>query len=295
MPVGGRRVPVVLGYRDPQAYRTDPYFLGILVGRVANRISGAGFDVDGRRYMLAANDPPNHLHGGPGGIYGQNWAVDPDGARSVRLRLVSPDGHQGYPGRVTLTVTITLRRHTVTYDMRAETDRPTPVNLTQHSYYNLMGQGAIYDHSVQIAADQFTPTDAAMIPTGDIRALAGQGFDLRRAKTLQQADPGHHGLDLNYVLSGTPDRPAANVSAPNGLQLTLRTDQPCLQLYSAAHLGRAGTPLGGQDHAPFARLCLEPQGFPNAINTPGFPSTLISPDRPYRQITQICSAPKVAA
>lgn len=141
MPVNGRRVPMVLGYPRPQDYLNNPYFLGVIAGRVANRISGAGFTLDGQRYALPVNDPPNHLHGGPAGIHAQNWGVEPDGTGAVQLRLVSPDGDQGYPGRVRFEVTITLCGHTLTYDMRAETDRPTPVNLAPHSHYNLMGQG----------------------------------------------------------------------------------------------------------------------------------------------------------
>lgn len=292
VPVGGHRVPVVLGYENPQDYRNNPYFLGIIAGRVANRISGAGFALGDQQYSLSANDPPNHLHGGARGIYAQNWVMEPDGAQAVRLQLVSPDGDQGYPGRLVLEVTISLHGHRLTYDMRAETDRPTPVNLAQHSYYNLMGGGAVLDHQLQICGDRFTATDAAMVSTGKVQSLSGQDFDLRQAKTVYGADPGHYGLDMNYVLSDTAGSAAALLTAPNGLKLTLMTDQPCLQLYTGGALAPAGIPLAGQFHAPFAGLCLEPQQYPNAVNIPGFPPIVISPDQPYRQSLQVRIAPE---
>lgn len=295
MPVNGRRVPVVLGYQNPQDYLTNRYFMGVIAGRVANRVSGAEFCLDGRAYNLSANDPPNHLHGGARGVHAQNWAMDPDGTRAVRLHLVSPDGDQGYPGRLSLEVTISLQGHTLTYDMRAETDRPTPVNLAQHSYYNLMGQGTVHDHRLQVSADHFTPADAILIPTGQIQPLEGRDFDLRQPKTLQQADPGARGLDMNFVLSDAQSGAAVTLTATNGLQLCLMTDQPCLQLFTGRSLGPIGKPLTGQTHAPFSGLCLEPQQYPNALNTPGFPSIMILPDHPYRQILKVRIAPEGTA
>lgn len=292
VPVAGSRVPVVLGYQNLRDYLANPYFLGVIAGRVANRISGAGFSIDGRAYDLPVNEAPNHLHGGPPGLHAQHWTMEPDGARAVHLQLLSDHGDQGYPGRVALAVTISLRGHTLRYDMQATTDRPTPINLAQHSYYNLMGQGMIWDHRLHIDADRFTPVDAAMIPTGDIENLTGKAFDMRQEKPLHLADPGRRGLDMNYILNTAPDRPVAIVTAPNGLQLTLSTDQPCIQLYTAAHLLRSATPLAGQTHTPFSAICLEPQQYPNAVNTPGFPSILIDPDHPYCQTTSVRIAPE---
>ncbi len=291
VPLGGTRVPVVLGFDNPQDYATNPCHLGVIAGRVANRISGAGFTLDGQHHDLPVNEPPNHLHGGPGGVHARIWDMEPDGNRAVRLRLVSHDGDQGYPGQVTFEVMITLSGYELRYDMRATTDRPTPINLAQHSYYNLMGRGGIGDHRLQIMADQYTPVDAAMIPTGQIAPLGGMDFDLRQHRTMRQADPAAKGLDMNLVLTGGPDQPAASLSAPNGLRLKLTTDQPCLQLYSGAHLRHAAQPLPGQLHDAFSGLCLEPQGFPNAINTPGFPSVLITPDHPYSQCLRVRIAP----
>ncbi len=294
VPLNGARIPVVLGYRNPLDYLHNPSFLGVIAGRVANRISGAGFSLGGERHALAANEPPNHLHGGPGGLHAQIWAMESDGSRAVQLTLVSEHGDQGYPGRVALCITISLDGFSLCYDMRATTDRPTPLNLAQHSYYNLMGRGEIHDHHLQIHADRFTPLDSALIPTGKVEALDGRRCDFRRGKSLHQADPDHTGLDMCTILSAPPGDPAATLRAPNGLHLTLRTDQPCLQLYTSSKLFRSAPPLKGQSHDPFSAICLEPQRYTNAVNTPGFPSVLITPDTPYHQQTCVRIAPGAA-
>ena len=280
-------MPVVLGFPEPSDYQSNPCFMGAIVGRVANRVSGAGFTLDGRYHALSVNEPPNHLHGGANGLSTQNWRMSPDGARAVRLTHRSRHGDQGYPGQVDLAVTITLSGDRLRYDMRAESDRPTPVNLAQHSYYNLLGSGHVMDHSVQIAADSFTIADAAMLPTGAVASLDGKSFDFRVPRTVAQADPARNGLDMNLILSqnraapDAPDAPDARVTAANGLCLELRTDRPCLQLYSSGSLSTL------QGHGRFAGLCLEPQDYPGSPNIPGFPSIIVTPDRPYRQITEI--------
>ncbi len=302
VPLGNERIPVVLGYDNPQDYATNPHYLGVIAGRVANRISGAGFCLDGQRYELSANESPNHLHGGPGGIHARIWDMQPDGDRRVRLRLTSGDGDQGYPGKVRFEVMISLAGAELSYEMGAQADRLTPVNLAQHSYYNLMGLGDVLDHRLGIRADRFTPLDKAMIPTGQIHNLAGLDFDmtgqtLNMGRTLRQADPTGAGLDMNFVLNGGAERTVARLCAPNGLALELTTDQPCLQLFTGASLAplAKGLPGGqrGQIHAPFAGVCLEPQGFPNAINTPGFATSLVGPDLSYRQSLKIAIAPAV--
>lgn len=274
MPLNGHKVPVVLGFSNPDDYLRNPHFLGVIAGRVANRISGASFAIGADRFDLQMNEPPNQLHGGAGGLYRRNWMMQTDGPRAVRLRLVSPHGDQGFPGRVVVEVTISLSGFTVTYDMVARTDRETPINLAQHSYYNLMGQGDVLGHQVQINADRYTPLGRGGIPTGAIATLDGQSFDLRAPQSVAQAGLQ---LDMNYILSGDI---AAKVHAPNGMGLQIRTDQPCLQLYTG----------GGLD-APYSGLCLEPQQYVNAVNIAAFPSILITPDRPYRQITKVQIAP----
>lgn len=281
VPLNGNRVPVVLGYSDPGAYRHNPFFMGAIVGRVANRISGAGFDLLGQRCNLDVNEAPHHLHGGKGGLHAQNWDMEPDGDRKVILRRASRSGDQGYPGAVEFVVAISLQGPRLRYDMLATVDRPTPINLAQHSYYNLMGRGPVHDHNLTLAARAVTLTGAGMIPTGDVVALDGQPFDLRWGGRLGKADPQRAGLDLNFVLN--PDKAAATLRAPNGLHLTLATDQPCLQIFTAPNLRQSFQPLADQAHVAFGGICLEPQGYPDAPNRPECPSIIVTPDHPYHQ------------
>lgn len=288
--VGGRELPMVLGYRDPQAYRTHKAYLGAIVGPVANRIAGARFVLEAMEYRLTANDGPHLLHGGAAGLGTRNWRMDPDGTRAVRLRHTSAEAESGFPGTVEFEVIVTLTGHTLRYDMRARPDRPSPVNLAQHNYYTLGMPGEIRDLRLMLHADGITPAGADLIPTGEIRPLDGLPWDFRAPRTIAQADPDRAGLDLNYVLRPGAG-PAAQVWANNGLTLDLRTDQPGMQVYTATHLSQLAAPLEGQKHAAFHGLCLEPQGFPNAVNTPAFPTIIATPDMPYRQVTDVTIRP----
>ena len=291
VPLGNERVPVVLGYRDPQAYLDNPNYLGVIAGRVANRISGAAFSLQGQRYALNRNHGAHHLHGGAGGIQTRLWDMEPEDQSAVQFRLISEHGEQGYPGRIELNVTISLLGHVLTYDMRAVPDRATPINLAQHSYYNLMGLGDVRDHAVEIAASGYTPTDPDLIPTGEIAGLDKSAVDARTARRLSELDPAKAGLDLNYVLD-QDSAIAAKVTAPNGIELTLETDQPGLQFYTGTKLAPDADPWPGQSHAPFSGLCLEPQGFPNSPNIAHFPSVIATPDQPYHQRTTVRIAPR---
>lgn len=277
VPLQGRQVPVVLGYRDPQAYRDNPYFLGAVVGPVANRISGAAFMLNGDRIELDANTPPDHLHGGALGLHRQYWRAEPDSERAVRFQYASAPGEGGYPGRVRFEIDVSLKGSCLTYDMTAQSDRPTPVNLAQHSYYSL-GLPDCRSLEVQIPAKAHTPFSSGMIPSGQIEPIAETAFDVRKARPLFEMTGEAKGVDLNYVLGGRSVELRGN-----GLKLSLSTDQACLQLYTGQHLTERNTPLPGQWHQPFAGVCLEPQGYPNAINTPQFPCPLVTPELPYRQ------------
>ncbi|MEP2718675.1 aldose epimerase family protein [Pseudophaeobacter sp.] len=291
VPLGRRHVPVVLGYQNPQDYLNNPCYLGAIVGRVANRISRASFDLGGQHYRLPANDGTNCLHGGLKGIGARLWDISADGNRVVQLTLTSEDGDQGFPGRVQFEVTISLEGHTVTYDMRARVDRPTPINLAQHSYYNLMGSGAVSEHILQLPARQISVTDCAQAATGETREVTGSRFDFTQAQALAKADPKAKGYDHNYILP--PEAAfAAKVTAPNGLRLLLETDQPCLQVYTATHLQKCHVPLPGQVHHRYGGLCLEAQGYPNAPNLSSAPSILATPERPYhhQQRVTICAS-----
>lgn len=286
--VAGRRV--VLGYRDPEAYRDNPRAMGIVVGRVANRTAGGRFELDGQIWQLPANAGAHHLHGGPAGIGKRNWQMTPEGPRAVRLRLYSPHLDQGYPGAVDFEVRMSLSAGALSWEMMAAPDRLTPVNLAQHLYFNLSGARTIREHAVRIAAEQCTPTGPDLLPTGERQAVAGTRYDFRRAQKISEADPSAKGYDLNYALDGG-DGPQAEVTAPDGMRLRLWTDRPGLQFYTSNTLEPRAEPWPDVPHGRFAGLCLEAQDFPNALNTPGFGSVLVSPECPYRQTTTIGIAP----
>ena len=287
VPLGGRRLPVVLGHADPLAYAENPGYLGVIAGRVANRIGHARFMLGQQVVRLPANDGPHHLHGGPEGLSRQVWTMETDSTgNAIRLTHHSADGAGGYPGAVDFDVTISLAGHSVTYDMQATPDRETPLNLAQHNYYNLSGDGDLRGHVLRLAARHYTPVDAALIPTGAIAPVAGTALDYTAPRVI-----GETAHDINMVLDTGRDGPAAELSAPNGVHLRLWTDQPGLQLYTGGNLRAGPAPHPGQTLGPFAGLCLEPQGFPDAVNRPGFPSILCSPDRPYQQVTKVEIAP----
>jgi len=286
---GGTPVHVVLGHADPEDYRRFPGSMGVITGRVANRIAGARFTLNGETYVLPANEGTNQLHGGPDGWQHRTWKMGPDGPRRLRLSLSSPDGDMGFPGAVDVQMIVTLNGTALTYDMTATPDRPTPINMANHSYYNLMGSGPIWDHRMQINAGAYTPVDDALIPTGHIVPVNDTRYDLHAPRTLGKADPDRTGSDINLVLSGA--QPAVTVTAPNGLRLRLTTDQPGVQLYTGGGLSPKGTRLPGQTHAAFTGLALEPQNFPDAVNQPAFPSAIFTPEKPYRQVTTIDIAP----
>lgn len=278
----GRTRSVVLGYADPADYLTNPIYTGVIVGRVANRIGGATFSLDGQRHRLAANEGANQLHGGLAGLGTQIWQASPDGDRAIQLTHTSPHGAQGYPGQVEFSVTIMLSGTTLTYDLRASVDRPTPINMAQHNYYNLMGHGTIWDHTLHVPADRFVAVDQELIPTGALEPVAGQPFDHRAPSRIGDADPDHTGSDISYVMNNAADS-TVTLTAPDGLRLTMKQDQPGLQFYTGGGIFAHGNPLPGQTHIPFGGIALEPQGLPDAVNNPQFPSVICTPDNPYHQ------------
>lgn len=278
--VAGRHV--VLGYRDPELYRQNPASMGVVCGRVINRIDHARFTLDGVQHVLPANNGAHHLHGGPQGFGRRNWRMETDGPRAVRLSLRSEAGDQGYPGAVDAVVEMRLEGGRLSYDMRAVPDRETPINLGQHIYFNLSGQGTIDDHHLRIAAGHYTPNRPDQIPEGHVAPVDGTPFDFRQPVRLGD----RVGWDGNVVLDKGA-APAAEVTVPDGLRLRLWTDRPGLQVYTSNAL-KADLPAGpGAAHGRFAGLCLEAQDLPNAVNVPTFGSILYTPDRPYRQVTSI--------
>ncbi|MFD7745749.1 aldose epimerase family protein [Streptomyces sp. NPDC059698] len=278
----GSRAPVALGLPEVAGYEEfpAPYF-GAVVGRYANRIGGASFVLDGRTHRLTANEGATHLHGGARGFDKRVWdAVEAPGG--VRLRLVSADGDEGYPGRLDFSVTYTLGPGgALRLAYRAVTDAPTVLNPTNHLYWNLAGadSGSALGQQLRIAARHITPVDAASVPTGGVAPVAGTRFDFRSMRAVGT------GYDHNFVLEkGTEEGGADPVAAElydawSGRVLTVRTTEPGLQLYTADHFD--GRPFG-----PCAGIALETQHFPDSPNRPEFPSTVLRPGEEFVSRTE---------
>jgi aldose 1-epimerase len=294
----GRRADVVLGFDTQAEYVASPAHLGGIVGRFANRIANARFTLDGAVHALVPNEGRHQLHGGAGGFDRRVWRGVPleDGA-GVRLELRSEDGEEGYPGTLDCRVEYRIRPPSelaLTYEARC--DRATPVNLTQHAYWNLAGPPGepILDHELEIAADRYLPVDAEHIPTGVLRDVAGTPFDFRRARplgaALDLAHPElalHRGYDHPYELRAGAGarRLAARLRDPrSGRVLEIETDAPSRQLYGGQFLAE-GPGKAGWRHRASSGVCLEAQGFPDAPNQPAFPSAILRPGEVYRQET----------
>lgn len=276
-----RGVPCVLGFDRFDDYPLHSRSFGIIAGRVANRTAFGRFGMAGETYQLAVKEPgDHHLHGGVLGLGRRLWEMEADGDKAVRLAYHSPDGEEGYPGAVDFTVDIRLEGHALAYEMRGEPDRVTPINLAQHNYYNLDGGGDVLDHRLRLAASRYTPTDATLIPTGEIAPVDGHHFDFRSGETIGALDPDRTGTDLNLVLDAPGE--VATLTGRD-LTLTLSTDQPGVQVFNAPAMDVPVPGLDGIRYGPFAGVCLEAQHFPDALNQPSFPSILRSPDDPYIQ------------
>ncbi|XP_035461415.2 aldose 1-epimerase isoform X1 [Scophthalmus maximus] len=294
----GQMGDIVLGYDDLEGYMSDKRYLGAVVGRVANRIAAGRFEVDGKEYKLDINNGPNALHGGLRGFDKAIWlATAVEGG--VQLSLTSPDGDQGYPGEVQVSVTYTLKGETLTAAYQASSTKTTPINLTNHSYFNLAGQGVcgqgaadIYDHQVSISAQSYLPVDDTSIPTGEVRSVEGTPFDLREPVLIGprlKEVPGP-GFDHNFCLSspGEPyaERHAARVChPPTGRVLEVSTSQPGVQLYTANFLDGSMTGKGGARYGKHSSFCLETQNWPDAVNQASFPDCLLRPGEEYRHVT----------
>ncbi len=291
----GRLRDVVLGFDNlPQYLRGHPYF-GCTVGRVANRIARGRFSLDGVDYALAPNNGPHHLHGGLVGFDKACWRGEPlvGPAIGVRFTHVSPDGDQGYPGRLEVAVVVSLTEaDELVFDYTATTDRATPINLTNHSYFNLAGEGDILGHELELAAARYTPTDATLIPTGELREARGTPFDFTRPTAigvrLDQLGRNPNGYDDNFVLDRSAPGLllAARVHEPRSRRtMEMRTTTPGVQLYTANYFDGSLTGKRGIAYAPHAGFTLEAQHFPDSVNHPDFPSIILRPGQTYRQTT----------
>ena len=294
VPVGkGPARSVVLGFEELDAYPAHSPYFGAVAGRVANRIAGARFALDGKTYALAANEHGNTLHGGPEGLGKLVWSGEADSAaNAVRFTHMSPDGAMGFPGNVFFTATYTLIGNALRLELAGLPDRRTPISLVQHQYFNL-GTGAdVLDHEVTINASARSEVDGQLIPTGAILPVAGTDYDFRTGHKLRRADGSPIDCDLNLVLDTgrDPAEPLATVRGPDGaLTLKLWSDQPAVQLYNSVNIaGELPVPgLGGKRYAKYAGLCLEDQMYPGALHQPHFPSIIASPEEPYYHLSEI--------
>jgi aldose 1-epimerase len=303
----GHLADVVLGHDSLEGYIADANYFGAIIGRFANRIAKGRFAIDGKTYQLAANNGPNHLHGGHTGFDRVVWRPAPfctDRAAGLALSYTSPDGEEGYPGNLDARVTYTLtERNELVVDYLATTDGATPVNLTQHTCFNLAGDGAddILGHLLRINADLMTPVDENLIPTGELAPVADGPFDFRSlaavgARIAADDEQLHRGrgYDHNFVLRREGEtgmvRAAEVVEPMSGRTLDVYTTEPGLQFYSGNFIGSGSiggrvTGKAGRAHGARAGLCLETQHYPDSPNQPGFPSTILRPGEEYRSRT----------
>lgn len=292
----GRLGDITLGFDNLDGYlKGHPYF-GATIGRVGNRIAKGQFTLDGKTYTLAKNDGPNHLHGGLKGFDKVVWNAQEIPARggvAVRFTYTSPDGEEGYPGTVTAAVVYTLTdADELRLDYTATTDQATPINLTNHSYWNLAGEGDILRHELTLLANRYTPVDDTLIPTGELAPVKGTIMDFTKPMTIgsriRQLTNKPQGYDHNYVLNRGGNRRAlaARVYEPrSGRVLEIYTDQPGIQFYSGNFLDGTLTGKRGVVYHQHNGFCLETQHFPDSINHPNFPSTVLRPGQVYRSTT----------
>jgi aldose 1-epimerase len=298
----GRLGDIVLGYDSLDGYLNDKFFFGGIIGRYANRIAGGSFLLDGSAYTLACNNAANHLHGGVKGFDKVLWQaqeVPSDAALSLQLNYVSKDGEEGYPGNLSVQVTYTLTdRNELRMDCLARTDKPTVVNLTNHAYFNLATPAVadILDHELMISAGRFTPVDAILIPTGELRDVSGTPFDFRKPTAIgaridqdeEQMKFGN-GYDHNWVLDAETEngmaRAASVYERTTGRAIEIWTTQPGLHFYTGNFLDGTARGKGGRRYTRRSGFCLETQHFPDSPNHPAFPSTILRPGALYRTTT----------
>jgi aldose 1-epimerase len=288
----GKLGDVVLGFDNLQGYLGKHPWFGATVGRVANRIARGKFTLDGKEYSLEINDPPNSLHSGSKDLSRVVWKAEPVHERNgaaVRFTYDSPDGDEGFPGRLSVTVLYRLTNNNeLQLEYTAKTDKATPVNLTNHSYFNLDGDKNVLGEVLQLNAEKYTPVDATLIPTGEIRSVKGTPLDFTHPVAIgariaeMKGEPG--GYDHNFVLStdlGKLKLAASVVDATSGRKMEVWTTEPGLQFYSGNFLDGTLTGKRGIVYGKHSGFCLETQHFPNAVNQPAFPSVILRPSSVY--------------
>jgi aldose 1-epimerase len=286
LPVNGKRIPLVLSLPDLPAYLKDTSYLGQLVGRYGNRIAGAAFELDGKKYALTANNGPNTLHGGDIGFGKYVWDVLGTGGgvnKYVKLRHRSPAGINGFPGNLDVTAMISVYRNTLTLSYEATTDAATPISFTWHPYFNISGDPArsIDEQQLRMAASHYLPINDARVPTGEIAPVAGTPFDFRKARSVRVPPPSSHeqitltgGFDHCWVLDNESEPDAELYSPASGVRMQIATNLPGLQVYGAYHLASA--------YPGWHAICLEPENFPDAPNHANFPSSILRPGEVHK-------------
>ena len=294
----GKMADVVLGHDNLKSYLAGHPYFGAITGRVANRIAKGKFTLDGKEYTLAVNNGPNALHGGKKGFDKVVWEAKTGSNKQEEPTLIltyaSKDGEEGYPGTLTCTVTYALTKlNELRIDYSATTDKATPINLTNHSYFNLAGQGSgdILGHEIEIFADKYTPTDDTLIPTGKLEVVKGTPFDFTEptaiGKRIGEIKSDPVGYDLNYVIRpGKGLKQAALVTEPKtGRIMEVYTTEPGIQFYSGNFLDGKDKGKGGAVYKKHGGFCLEAQHFPDSANQKDFPSTILRPGKTYRRTT----------
>ncbi len=289
----GKDVDVVLGFDNLGQYlQKHPYF-GATVGRYANRIAGGQFKLYGKPYQMVINNGPNHIHGGIKGFDKVVWQAVPQNDNAVKFSYRSVDGEEGYPGNLDVTVLMTLTEaNELCLEYTAVTDQPTPINLTNHSYFNLAGRGKILDHVLMLAANEYTPVDQNSIPTGEIKLVKDTPMDFTTphavGSRISEVKGQKIGYDHNYVVNrGGPGLAlTARAHEPQtGLTLEAQTTQPGVQFYTANYLDGSLTGKYGVVYEQHSAFCLETQHFPDSVNHPNFPSTVLRPGQTFHQST----------
>lgn len=290
----GNKNSIVLGYDSLSGYLAHPPYFGATIGRYGNRIGDAKFTLDGKTYKLAANNGKNSLHGGLKGFDKQVWdaSVENDSVPSLTLKYLSKDGEEGFPGNLSVTVQYTLTDDDeLKLEYTATTDKATPINLTNHSYFNLTGDAdnTILDEKLQINADNYTPVDTSLITTGEIKPVKGTPFDFTTpTKIGARIDQVKGGYDHNFVLNskgGTMAEAAILQDSISGRKLEVFTDQPGLQFYTGNFLDGTLKNYDGKPIQQHAALCMETQHFPDSPNKPQFPSCILKPGETYHTVT----------
>ncbi len=292
---GQGHTELVLNYQDKARWADNPYFFGVTVGRVSNRIGGAAFELEGRCIELAANEGNNQLHGGPEGLCKRFWQFDTrqsDDAVSVIFSIVSADGDQGFPGEMTASVEYRLdNANQLTLHYQASATETTPIVLTNHTYWNLAGTDTVLDQQLWLDAGHILDVDKELIPTGQLTEVAATGYDFNQPKAIGRdiaSVPG--GYDNFFVLTpkvaGTPSAEVARMTDPvSGRSMTITTTEPGIQFYSSNFLDGS---IAGSDGKPlqmYAGICLETHGYPDAVNHPHFPNVIVPKGQVYQQTT----------